>query len=168
MSHLHHPFICPSLVYPSSAIFTAHPVWSLLSSSDSAFGYLNCREFSGLLSLYLQLSRRLPDVSEDLWMAQAFTILLRLGPGDEDFASAVMEDIANRLTPEWSTAREIIVPPILWESGVMSILQPFIMNMIRPHADVVIGPIIPTPQSIRSSTTQRLPSPSALGKVGLL
>jgi hypothetical protein len=100
-------------------------------------------------------------------MAQAFTILLQLGPGDEDCASAVMEDIANRLTPEWATAREIFVPPILWESGVMSILQPFIMNMIRPHADVVIGPIIPTPQSIRSATIQRLPSPSALGTVGL-
>ena len=162
------PFYLPfARISELCAIFTAHPVWSLLSSSDSAYGYLNCREFSGLLSRYLQLSRRLPDVSEDLWMAQAFAILLRLGPGDEDFASAVMEDIANRLTPEWATAREIIVPPILWESGVMSILQPFIMNMIRPHADVIIGPIIPTPHSIKSATTQRLPSPSALGKVGL-
>ena len=162
------PFYLPfARISELCAIFTAHPVWSLLSSSDSAFGYLNCREFSGLLSRYLQLSRRLPDVSEDLWMAQAFTILLRLGPGDEDFASAVMEDIANQLTPEWATAREIKVPPILWESGVMSILQPFIMNMIRPHADVIIGPIIPTPHSIKSATTQRLPSPSALGKVGL-
>ena len=162
------PFYLPfARISELCAILTAHPVWSLLSSLDSAFGYLNCREFSGLLSRYLQLSRRLPDVSEDLWMAQAFTILLRLGPGDEDFASAVMEDIANRLTPEWAMAREIIVPPILWESGVMSILQPFIMNMIRPDTDVIIGPVIPTPHSIRSATTQRLPSPSALGKLGL-
>ena len=162
------PFYLPfARISELCANFVAHPVWSLLSSPDSAYGYLNCREFSGLLSRYLQLSRRLPDVSEDLWMAQAFTILLRLGPGDEDFASAVMEDIASQLTPEWATAREIIVPPILWESGVMSILQPFIMNMIRPHADVIIGPIIPTPHSIKSATTQRLPSPSALGKVGL-
>ena len=162
------PFYLPfARISELCAILTAHPVWSLLSSSDSAFGYLNCREFSGLLSRYLQLSRRLPDVSEDLWMAQAFTILLRLGPGDEDFASAVMEDIANRLTPEWAMVREIIVPPTLWESGVMSILQPFIMNMIRPDTDVIIGPVIPTPHSIRSATTQRLPSPSALGKLGL-
>jgi RNA polymerase II-associated protein 1 len=162
------PFYLPfARISELCANFTAHPVWSLLSSSDSAFGYLNCREFSGFLSRYLQLSRRLPDVSEDLWMAQAFTILLRLGPGDEDFASAVMEDVANRLTPEWAAAREIIVPPILWESGVMSTLQPFIMNMIRPDVDVIIGPITPTPQSIKSATTQRLPSRSALGKVGL-
>ena len=162
------PFYLPfARISELCAIFTAHPVWSLLSSSDSTFGYLNCREFSELLSRYLQLSRRLPDVSEDLWMAQAFAILLRLGPGDEDFASAVMEDVVNRLTPEWATAREIIVPPILWEIGVMSTLQPFIMNMIRPHADVIIGPIIPTPHSIKSATTQRLPSSSAHGKVGL-
>jgi len=33
---------------------------------------------------YLQLSRRLTGISEDMWMAQAFAILLRLGPGDED------------------------------------------------------------------------------------
>ena len=31
--------------------------------------------------------------------------------------------VANRLTPEWATAREIVVPPILWESGVIFILQ---------------------------------------------
>ena len=162
------PFYLPfARISELCANLATHPVWSLLSSSDSGFGYLYCREFSGLLSRYLQLSRRLPDVSEDLWMAQAFTILLRLGSGDEDFASAVMEDVANRLTPEWASAREIVVPPILWESGVMSILQPFIMNMIRPHADVIIGPITPTPHSIKSATTQRLPSRSALGQVGL-
>jgi hypothetical protein len=92
-------------------------------------------------------------------MAQAFAILLRLGPGDEDFASAVMEDVANRLPPEWATAREIIVPPVFWESGVISILQPFIMKKVRPHADVFIGPIIPIPHSIKSATTQRLLSP---------
>jgi RNA polymerase II-associated protein 1 len=162
------PFYLPfSRISELCAIFTAHPVWSLLSSPDSAFGYLNCRGFSGLLSYYLQLSRRLPDVSEDLWMAQAFTILLRLGSGDEDFASAVMVDVANQLTPEWAITRNIVVPPVLWERGVMSVLQPFIMNMIRPHADVIIGPIIPTPHSIKSATTQRLSSPSALRKVGL-
>ena len=162
------PFYLPfARISELCANLSAHPVWSLLSSSDSAFGYLDCREFSGLLSRYLQLSRRLPDVSEDLWMAQAFTILLRLGPGDEDFALAVMEDLANRLTPEWAAAREIIVPPILWETGVIPILQPFITNMLRPHADVIIGPITPTTQSIKSATTQRLPSRSALEKVGL-
>ncbi|KAF8799946.1 hypothetical protein BYT27DRAFT_7245870 [Phlegmacium glaucopus] len=58
----------------------------------------------------------LPGVSEDLWMAQGFTILLRLG--DEGVASAIVEDVAKRLTPEWATAREIVVPPILWERGV--------------------------------------------------
>ncbi|KAF8817072.1 hypothetical protein BYT27DRAFT_7204880 [Phlegmacium glaucopus] len=162
------PFYLPfSRISEFCANFTMHPVWSLLSSPDSAFGYLNCREFSGLLSYYLQLSRRLPGVSEDLWMAQAFTILLRLGPGDEDVASAIVEDVAKRLTPEWATAREIVVPPILWDRGVMSILQPFIMNVIRPRADVIIGPIIPTPHSIKSAITQRLPSPSTLQKVGL-
>ena len=162
------PFYLPfSRISEFCAIFTVHPVWSLLSSPDSTFGYLNCREFSGLLSYYLQLSRRLPGVSEDLWMAQVFAILLRLGPGDEDVASTFVEDVAYRLTPEWATAREIVVPPILWERGVMSVLQPFIMNIIRPHADVIIGPIIPSPHSIKSATTQRLSSPSTARKVGL-
>ena len=162
------PFYLPfSRISEFCADFTIHPVWSLLSSPDSAFGYLNCREFSGLLSYYLQLSRLLPGVSEDLWMAQAFTILLRLGPGDEDVASAIAEEVAKRLTPEWATARQIIVPPILWERGVMYILHPFILNIIRPHEDVIIGPIIPTPHSIKSATTQRLPSPSTLRTVGL-
>ena len=92
-----------------------------------------------------------------------FTILLRLGPGDEDFALAVVDDILNRLTPEWAKAREIVVPPILWERGAMSILRPFIMNLVRPYTDVVIAPIIPTPHSIKSATTQRLAMPSTFG-----
>ena len=162
------PFYLPfSRISEFCAIFATHPIWSLQSSPDLAFGYLNCREFSGLLSYYLRLSRRLPGVSADLWMAQAFAILLRLGPGDEDVASAVVQEVADMLTPEWATTREIVVPPILWERGVMSILQPFIMNIIRPHSDVIIGPIIPTPHSVKSATTQRLPSLSSLRKVGL-
>ena len=92
-----------------------------------------------------------------------FTILLRLGPGDEDFALAVVDDILNRLTPEWAKVREIVVPPILWERGAMSILRPFIMNLVRPYTDVVIAPIIPTPHSIKSATTQRLAMPSTFG-----
>jgi hypothetical protein len=55
-------------------------------------------------------------VSEDLWMAQAFAILLRLGPGDEDIA----EEVVKQLTPEWAAARQVTVPPILWEHRVMS------------------------------------------------
>ena len=49
----------------------------------------------------------------------------------------------------------------------MPILQPFITNMLRPHADVIIGFITPIAQSIKSATTQRLPSRSALERVEL-
>ncbi|KAF8158446.1 hypothetical protein B0H34DRAFT_797833 [Crassisporium funariophilum] len=160
-----------NLPFPRISEFCAnllsHPLWSLMSSPDMAFSYVHCRQFSTLLFYYLRLSRRLPGTSEDLWMAQAFTILLRMGPGNESETLAIVDEVTKLLTPEWAAAREIQVPPVIWERGGLSILEPFIMNTIRPDKNVFIGRTVPTPQSIKSSSTQILPSPARSKRSGL-
>ena len=70
--------------------------------------------------------KTLPGVSEDLWMAQAFAI------GSWWWRYCVSNwEVVNQLTPEWAAARQVIVPPILWENEVVSLLQPFVPNIIR-------------------------------------
>lgn len=161
------PFTLPfSRLSQLSASLVVHPLW-LTISSDSSFNYLLGRQISGFLASYLGLARRLPGVSEGLWMGQAFSIIVRLCAGDEDISTALLEQVMKMLTPEWTAARRIHVPPVIWEKGGLFILEPFFARTIRPQSEVCIGPLTVTPRSIKSSTTQRLPSPNGLKNLGL-
>ena len=144
-----------------------HPLWSTLPSLDTSLGYFYCKKLSAYLSYYLWLSRRLPDTSQSLWLAQAFSILLRLIPGDEDAALLISKDVISMLTPTWAMARNLQVPSQFWERGGLSILEPFIINRIRRQEEVYIGPLMTTPQSIKHSTTQRLPPQATISQLGL-
>ncbi|KAH9480658.1 RNA polymerase II-associated protein 1 [Psilocybe cubensis] len=144
-----------------------YPLWALMDSSNSSRGYLYCREMSRFMSYYLLLSRRLPQTSQSLWLAQSFSILQRLGPGDEDFAQLVISELSKILTQQWAESQKINVSPVIWEKGGLSILEPFMSNLLRPNLEAVIGPLTMTPQSIKSSTSQRLPAPSASKKLGM-
>ncbi|KDR82536.1 hypothetical protein GALMADRAFT_112269 [Galerina marginata CBS 339.88] len=144
-----------------------HPLWSLLALPDAPLPYLYCREMSQFLSYYLRLSERLPGTAQSLWLAQAFSIVLKLIPGDEDHAQTIIKDLANQLNQQWATSQGIQVSPLIWERGGLGILEPFLFNMMRPLEDVYIGPLTMTPQSIKSSTTQRLSSLSSLQQLGL-
>ncbi|KAG6890583.1 hypothetical protein C0992_000401 [Termitomyces sp. T32_za158] len=151
------------------AMITVHPYWSLLDSKDRGIGsaYVYLRSLSELLSVYLRLSRRLPTTSKELWMAQALSILSKLLPGDEDFALEVINDISGLITPEWLEGLGIQTPPVIWDRGGINLVKPFLVHAIRPHRDIHIGPMSPTPQSISTATTQRLPSVTALRTFGL-
>ncbi|KAH6912601.1 cytoplasmic protein [Coprinopsis sp. MPI-PUGE-AT-0042] len=159
------PFDLPyARISTTVASLLSHPMWDAFPTPDRKQNYaiVHLREFSSLLSLYLRLSRRLPDTSRDLWLAQAFSIVLRCLPGDEDAAANITDRIMRLLENP---------------AGSPSILEPFIEHSISPRreqddVDGVdetylikprnrLGPVIATPQSIKYTTTMVLPSPYA-------
>ncbi|KAF4577461.1 hypothetical protein EYR40_003001 [Pleurotus pulmonarius] len=161
------PMAEPHLLLPFSPIsaisakLVNHVLWSWTSSLDviSKFPpYLSVyfRPLTSFLCAYLQVSRRLPDVTDDLWLAQSFTILGRMVQGDEECALEILKDIAGVINREFMSGFDI--PTVIWERGGLSILQPFLSHMVRPKGDVYIGPLRPSAQSISVSTTQRLAS----------
>lgn len=169
------PLVSPPFLLPFPRIselcakLVTHPVWGLVAQTETALPhiYVFCRPLSMLLSSYLRLSRRLPGISEDLWMAQALSILSKLLPGDEEFAQQVMDDLTGLITVDWTTSRSIQIPPIIWDRGGMLVIKPFLTHIVRPQADVYLGPSCLTPQSILLATTQRLPPVTAMREFGL-
>ncbi|KAG5654318.1 hypothetical protein H0H81_004737 [Sphagnurus paluster] len=151
------------------ARIVVHPVWLLLSPSYPGVrhGYVHLRSLSELLSVYIRLSRRLPGISDELWAAQSLSVLSKLLPGEEEFASHVIDDLFSLMTPGWVNAKGIRAPSVIWDRGGMLILKPFVAYMIRPHRDAWIGPACATPLSISKATTQLLPSITALRNYGL-
>ncbi|KAJ6573827.1 hypothetical protein DFH09DRAFT_382038 [Mycena vulgaris] len=141
------------------AKLVTHPLWSRISSSGP--GYALFRPLSSLLASYLRLSQRLPDVSQDVWMAQALSILSRLLPGDEDFALQVAQEIVDLITPQWAISRGLNIPQTVWDKGGISVIKPFLAHAVQPREDVNIGPSCMSPNSIKRATTQRLPAPSS-------
>lgn len=142
-----------------------HDLWSTMVAFDSSPSCVHCRKISGFLVQFLRLSRRLPSTTQNLWMAQAFSILLRVGPGDEASAEAIIKDLIDLVTPQWAGSIGIVITPAVWERSSLLILEPFLKNIIRPDQDTYVGPLIPTPQSIQSATTQRLPAQNSEAKI---
>ncbi|KAF8216352.1 hypothetical protein K438DRAFT_1797081 [Mycena galopus ATCC 62051] len=132
-----------------------HPLWARLPKSGP--GYVLYRPLACLLAVYLRLSQRLPDVSGDVWMAQALSILARLMPGDEEYALQTMEEVLALVTPQWTQARGLGVPQEVWDRGGVAILKPFLVRAVQPRNDVNVGPWCATPGSIKRATTLRLP-----------
>jgi RNA polymerase II-associated protein 1 len=116
-----------------------------------------CRPLTTLLSAYLGLSRLLPGISDELWMAQAFSILGRFIPGDEDYALRIFEQVLQMPDAKWMTMRGWHIPPKLWDKGGLEVIKPFLAHTIRPTGSF-IGPMWPSPRSISLSATQTLPS----------
>ncbi|KAF7319763.1 hypothetical protein MKEN_00758700 [Mycena kentingensis (nom. inval.)] len=151
------PFGLPfSQISNICAKLATHPIWAQLSNCGAS--HARYRPLVSLLSRYLRLSKHLPDVSQDAWMAQALAILSRLLPGDEDFAVEIGNEIIDLLTPEWAASRAFAVPHAFWDKGGLAILKPFIVHIVRPRSDVYVGPVFVSPRSIKHSTTQRLPA----------
>ncbi|KAF9522571.1 hypothetical protein CPB83DRAFT_822685 [Crepidotus variabilis] len=131
-----------------------HLVWSVSNGPNSA---VHRRSISQYLAYYVRLSRRLPDSSPDLWMAQAFSILLRLGIGNEDVVEGILRNATALVTPQWTSTRRIPCPQVIWEKGGFAVLEPFLGYLLRPNPIVVVSPLTITPKSIKDSTTQKLP-----------
>ena len=157
------PFPLPfSQISESCAQLVNHPLWSAIYSEKAKpYTHVFCRSLTTLLFAYLGLSRVLPGVSDELWMAQAFSILGRSLPGDEEAALHVLEQVTRPINAGWMAARGWHVPPVVWEKEGMTVMKPFLVHAIRP-TDSFLGPVWPSPQSISLSTTQRLPSRSTV------
>ncbi|KAG6820119.1 hypothetical protein H0H93_005125 [Arthromyces matolae] len=151
------------------ASITVYPSWTLLGSSDKSTrnAYVYVKPLSELLLNYLQLSRRLPSTSKELWAAQAFSILSKLLPGDEESALDIIADICALVMPQWADLLGIQTPPTIWDRGGMSVIKPFVVHSVKPHVDTFIGTSTSMPQTISTVTTLRLPSTTALRTFGL-
>jgi len=146
-----------------AAQITLHPIWASIFVKESlSYAHAFCRPLSNLLASYLRLSRRLADTTDDLWMAQAFTILCRLMPGDEEVGRRILEDAIDLVTPDFMNSRRWPVPTVLWDKGGLAVVKPFLSFSLRPKEDLCVGPIWISPESISSATTQRLPPSSSI------
>jgi len=163
------PFALPfPLISEVCAKLVVHPLWaSVFTKEVDPRNYVRARQLSGLLVGYLSLSRRLPGIPEELWFAQAFSIITRLLPGDEHDAIGVVNMISALVTSDWVNRRQISTPAIVWERGGLSILKPFLSHSIRPQKNRRIAPLLATPQSIATCSTLRLPMVSHRGSSGL-
>lgn len=158
------PFALPfAQVSALCAKIVSHPIWSVIYSERApSYAHIFCRPLTSLLSFYIQLSRRTPGVSVDLWMAQAFSVLTTLLPGDEDVALQLVSDVSGLINKDLLASYGWSVPPVIWEKGGMDVIAPFLVHTLSPAEQVRIGPSCMSPQSIKLSTTQRLPSSSSV------
>ncbi|KAK0185664.1 hypothetical protein F5146DRAFT_1070960 [Armillaria mellea] len=156
------PFDLPfSRISQLCALLVSHPVWSYLPKSEHGglvgpYARVMRRPLASLLYYYLLLSRMLPGSSDGLWMAQAFAIILRSYPGDEDHTLAIVDDLLGMITADWAKKRQLKIPNTIWERGGMAAIKPILRQVIRPRDDTQIAPTSPTPKSILVSTSQRL------------
>lgn len=163
------PFELPfPLISEVCAKLLTHSLWENIFSSDvDPRNYIHARRLSELLATYLALSRRLPGIPEELWVAQALSILSRLLPGDEDIATSIVEELLGLVTLDWVNQRQIASPIIIWDKDGLSILKPFLLHMILPNKQNRIAPLSITPRSIARSSTLRLPMISQRQSFGL-
>ncbi|KAH9891893.1 hypothetical protein C8Q73DRAFT_763345 [Cubamyces lactineus] len=158
------PFLLPFADISSlCATITNHPLWSGFYTPESIpYAHALCRPLSTLLSCYLQLSQSIPGVGPDLWMAQAFAILSRLFPGDEDLAQRTAVTITETISEDFLRSRGWSIPEVIWQRGGLNIIVPFLKHSLRAKPESRVGPTWMTPQSISIAATQRLPALSAL------
>ena len=156
-----------SLPFPQlqelTGLIVNNPLWSWVYSNSPvpSFSQVFVRPLSCYLAQYLRLSRRVPTSSNDLWLAQAFTILGKQIPGDEDFAQRTLNEIITLIDPEFIISHGLLekqkLDTFLSEGG-FEVTMPFLRDAFQPREDSArIGSYYPSPQSIKSSNTQRLP-----------
>lgn len=158
------PFALPFLsLSQACAKLASSPLWSHVQSSRvEAWAWASCRLLSELLAIYLRLSRRLPDTSEDLWLAQAVAVLSRLLPGDEEVGRWAVNEMLSLTNADFVRAGNLPAYPSIWERGGTDVIFPFLEDMFRNLEGSIVAPLHSSPLTLRSSTTLRLPSPATL------
>jgi len=146
-----------------TGLITSSPLWSWIysDSPSPSYSHVFARPLSCYLAQHLRLSRRLPTSSNDLWLAQAFVILGKQISGDEGFAQRTLNEIISLIDPEFITSHGLLekqkLDKFLSEGG-FEVVMPFLRNAFEPkEVNARIGSYYPSPQSIKSSNTQRLP-----------
>ena len=156
-----------SLPFPQlqelTGLIIRNPLWSRIYSDSPTPSYSQAfiRPLSSYLAQHLRLSRRLPTSSKDLWIAQAFVVLGKQIPGDEDFAQRTLSEIITLIDPEFIVSCGLLekqkLDTFLSEGGFEAVM-PFLRDAFEPREDGSrLGSYYPSPQSIKSSNTQRLP-----------
>ncbi|KAI0354834.1 hypothetical protein OH77DRAFT_1511920 [Trametes cingulata] len=145
------------------AAITKHPIWSGLYTPESiAYAHVFCRPLSSLLACYLRLSQHIPGTAPELWMAQAFAILCRLFPGEEELAQRTATDICDMISADFLHSRGWSIPNEVWEKGGMAVIAPFLAHSLRSKLEATVGSTCLSRRSISTATTQRLPPLSSL------
>ena len=136
-------------------------LWSRIYSNPPAPPYSHAfvRPLSCFLAQSLRLSRR--RSSNDLWLAQAFVVLGKQVSGDEEFARRTLNEVITLLDPEFIISHQLLekdkLDTFLSEGG-FEVAMPFLMDPFEPKEESSrIGSYYPSPLSIKSSNTQRLP-----------
>ncbi|KAF9783201.1 hypothetical protein BJ322DRAFT_140937 [Thelephora terrestris] len=158
------PFSLPfSQLQELTGSIVNHSLWLRIYSDPPSppYSHVFVRPLSCYLAQYLRLSRRLPRPSDDLWLAQAFVVLGKQIPGDEDFAQRTLREVVSLLDPEFMVSHRLLEKQkldTLFSEGGFEVMMPFLMDALEPKEDSArIGSYYPSPQSIKSSNTQRLP-----------
>ena len=156
-----------SLPFPQlqelTGLIIRSPLWSWIYSGSPSPPYSQAflRPLSCYLAQHLRLSRRLPTSSNDLWLAQAFVILGKQIPGDEDFAQRTLDEIVTLIDPEFIVSHGLLEKQkldLLLSEGGFEVVMPFLRDALEPKEESArVGSYYPSPRSIRSSNTQRLP-----------
>ena len=155
-----------SLPFPQlqelTGLITRSPLWSWMYSDSPSPPYSQAflRPLSCYLAQHLRLSRRLPTSSNDLWLAQAFAILGKQIPGDEDFARRTLDEIVTLVDSEFIVSHGLLEKQkleVFLREGGFEVAMPFLRDSFEPEESGRVGSYYPSPMSIRSSSTQRLP-----------
>ncbi|KAK1226590.1 hypothetical protein PQX77_010430 [Marasmius sp. AFHP31] len=163
------PFDLPfAYISESCATLVARGGWGekVQNEDKEALSRLYRRPLTALLSHYVRLSRFLPGVNDDLWLAQAFSTLLTFQTGDEEYALDLVDQALRLMTPKWAETRGLNVSQAIWDKGGWGVVRPFLQFEIVPTTDTHIGPLCITPSSIFRVTSQRLPSAPTSPKTG--
>ena len=157
-----------SLPFPQiqelTGLAVSSPLWSRIYSDLPApsYSHVFVRPLSCYLAQHLRLSRRLPTSSNDLWLAHAFVILGKQISGDEDFAQRTLDEIIRLIDPGFIISHGLLEKQkldILLNEGGFKVAMPFLRDAFEPKEDSArIGSYYPSPRSIKSSNTQRLPT----------
>lgn len=158
------PFSLPfPQLHELTGLIVSNPLWSWIysDSPDPPYSHVFLRPLSCYLAQHLRLSRRLPTSSNGLWIAQAFMIMMKQISGDEDFARRTLDEIITLIDPEFIISHGLLgkqkLDTFLSEGG-FEVAMPFLRDAFEPREDSArIGSYYPSPRSIKSSNTQRLP-----------
>jgi hypothetical protein len=144
-------------------LIVSSPLWARIYSDSPAPSYSQAfvRPLSCSLAQHLRHSRRLPTSTNGFWLAQAFVILGKQIPGDEDFAERTLDEIITLIDPEFILSHGLLekqkLDTLLTEGG-FEVVMPFLKGAFEPKEDSArIGSYYPSPRSIKLSNTQRLP-----------
>jgi RNA polymerase II-associated protein 1 len=165
------PFQLPFSRLGMLAMFAVtHPILSELSAIPPHTRPF-MRPLISFVTNFVWLSRRHPNTSSSLWLAQLSTAVMRSLPGDEDAARDMLDAILNLVDERYLSECGWSVPSEMWSRGGLHILKPFLApGLALPTDDanvegekaprVRVAPLFPTPRSLMLTTTQRLPSRS--------